>query len=110
MEKSKRILFYLLGSKTGKVKHFCISISWNYGFGLSNIFEIFRVNRTLFPSFSDVTETFSTLIITNVSQTLFNNLPFPSMIRKLTNLLHMNFKMLYLFGNEVFMLDVHAFQ
>ena len=46
----------------------------------------------------------------NVSLTLFSNFPFPSMIMKLTNLLDMNFKIIYLFGNEVFMLDEHAFQ
>ena len=47
----------------------------------------------------------------NVSLTLFNsNLPFLSMIMKLTNLLHMNFKIICLFGNEVSILDEHAFQ
>ena len=49
-------------------------------------------------------------IITDVSLTLFSNLRFPSIIMKLTSLLQMNFKIIYLFGNEVFILDEHAFQ
>ena len=86
--------------------------NWSYAFGLSKVFEIFRVNRILFPSFSDVhvIESLLNTIITNVSLTLLSNLPFPSMIMKLTNLLHMNFKIIYLFGNEVFILDEHVFQ
>ena len=37
---------------------FRISSSWSYAFELSKIFEIFRVNRILFPSFLDVIEAF----------------------------------------------------
>ena len=46
--------------------------------------------------------------ITNVSLTLFSNLS--NRIMKLTSLLHMNFKIIYLFGNEMFTLNEHTFQ